>query len=293
MSSIRPNDSWSTTTPGHGPSPTGGTARWASSSGALAAPGMVMAGMVGSFLLGKPRIMPGTPLVMGDPPHARRLLPPPEAPPAATALPFGDPELGYAGLRAAAARVGRELAGAERVAVWAEPRLETCVAVVGALLAGVPAVPVNPKSGERELEHVVGDSAPAAVLAAPGSEPPGPFAAVPCRDVSLEGDAGGDLPLEPDPEAPALVVYTSGTTGAPKGAVLPRRAIASNLDALADAWAWTTDDVVCHGLPLFHVHGLVVGLLGPLRRGGALSHVGRFSSEAIAGALEGGATMVF
>ena len=61
---------------------------------------------------------------------------------------------------------------------------------------------------------------------------------------------------EPDEEAPALVVYTSGTTGPPKGVVLPRRAIASNLDALADAWEWTADDVVAHGLPLFHVHGL-------------------------------------
>src|SRR5215213_5640826 len=209
MSSIRPNDSWSTTTPGHGPSPTGGTARWASSSGALAAPGMVMAGMVGSFLLGKPRIMPGTPLVMGDPPHARRLLPALEAPPAATALRFGDRELGYAGLRAAAARVGRELAGAERVAVWAEPRLETCVAVVGALLAGVPAVPVNPKSGERELEHVVGDSAPEAVLAAADADLPGPFASLRRRDVDLDGHDDRELPPEPAPDAPAMIVYTS------------------------------------------------------------------------------------
>ena len=50
--------------------------------------------------------------------------------------------------------------------------------------------------------------------------------------------------------------------------MLPRRSIASNLDALADAWEWTADDVVAHGLPLFHVHGLVLGMLGPLRRGG-------------------------
>ena len=65
-----------------------------------------------------------------------------------------------------------------------------------------------------------------------------------------------------------MIVYTSGTTGPPKGAVLPRRAISSNLDALAEAWGWTGDDVVAHGLPLFHVHGLVIGILGPIRRGG-------------------------
>ena len=105
--------------------------------------------------------------------------------------------------------------------------------------------------------------------------------------------AAADLADEPDEEAPALVVYTSGTTGPPKGAVLPRRSIASNLDALADAWEWTADDVVAHGLPLFHVHGLVVGTLGSIRRGGATHHLGRFSSDGVAAALEAGATMVF
>ena len=59
-----------------------------------------------------------------------------------------------------------------RVAVWATPTLETAVGVVAALLAGVPAVPLNPKSGERELAHIVADSAPTLVLAAPGAELP-------------------------------------------------------------------------------------------------------------------------
>jgi malonyl-CoA/methylmalonyl-CoA synthetase len=104
---------------------------------------------------------------------------------------------------------------------------------------------------------------------------------------------GGDLPGEPGDEAPAIVVYTSGTTGPPKGAVLPRRAIASNLDALAEAWEWTGDDVVAHGLPLFHVHGLILGTLGPVRRGGSVDHLGRFSAEAAARALETDATMLF
>jgi malonyl-CoA/methylmalonyl-CoA synthetase len=104
---------------------------------------------------------------------------------------------------------------------------------------------------------------------------------------------GGDLPPEPPDEAPALIVYTSGTTGPPKGAVLPRRAIASNLDALAEAWEWTNEDRLAHGLPLFHVHGLVLGVLGVLRRGGSVVHLGRFSSQAVAEAFEDGATMLF
>ena len=68
--------------------------------------------------------------------------------------------------------------------------------------------------------------------------------------------------------------------------MLPRRAVASNLDGLADAWEWTGDDVLTHGLPLFHVHGLVLGLFGPLRRGGELRHLGRFDPQAAAAALQ-------
>ena len=71
--------------------------------------------------------------------------------------------------------------------------------------------------------------------------------------------------------------------------MLPRRAIAYNLDALAEAWEWTGDDVVAHGLPLFHVHGLILGTLGPIRRGGGVQHLGRFSAEAAAKALDGDA----
>jgi malonyl-CoA/methylmalonyl-CoA synthetase len=207
------------------------------------------------------------------------------------ALRFPDRELSYAHLRSAALQVANEIADATRVGVWGVNAPETCIAVVGALLAGVPAVPINPKAGERELGHILGDSDPAAILVAPGAQ-----VATDRRLIEVDLDArGGDggLPPEPPPDAPALIVYTSGTTGPPKGAVLPRRAIASNLDALADAWEWTGDDVVAHGLPLFHVHGLVLGILGPLRRGGSAHHLVRFSSDGVARALRGGATMVF
>jgi malonyl-CoA/methylmalonyl-CoA synthetase len=208
------------------------------------------------------------------------------------ALRFPEGELTYAQVRDASADVAQRVVGAERVGVWALPVRETAIAVVGALLAGVAAVPINPKAGERELGHILEDSDPGAILTAHGVELPAAAAERPRVDVDLA--ASGDAPPdEHSDEAPALVVYTSGTTGPPKGAVLPRRAIASNLDALADAWEWTEADIVAHGLPLFHVHGLVLGVLGPLRRGGAAHHLGRFSSEAVAGALETGATMVF
>ncbi|MEG3626558.1 acyl-CoA synthetase [Streptomyces poriticola] len=209
------------------------------------------------------------------------------------ALRFGDRSLTYAQLASAAGAVGERVRGSGRVAVWATPALETAVAVVGALLAGVTVVPLNPRSGEKELRHILGDSAPELVLAAPGDTFPGPVQALTRVDVDPGATGPGPDDRAVDETAPALVVYTSGTTGPPKGAVIPRRAVAATLDALADAWRWTGDDVLVHGLPLFHVHGLVLGILGPLRRGGSVRHLGRFSTEGVARELGSGATMLF
>jgi malonyl-CoA/methylmalonyl-CoA synthetase len=195
------------------------------------------------------------------------------------AVAVGERALTYAQLRGAAAAVAERLDGVARAAVWATPSLETVVAVVGGLAAGVEIVPLNPKLGTAELDHILGDSEPELIL----------------RSEDVDAGARGDeLPEgDADPEATALVVYTSGTTGRPKGALLSRRAIAANLDALAAAWEWTAADTLVHGLPLFHVHGLVLGVLGPLRLGGAVRHLGRFDTGTAAATLRDGATMLF
>ena len=222
------------------------------------------------------------------------LLPALLDPPDRTALRFraadgGDDELSYARLASAAGALATKIAGRERVAVLATPTAHTAVGVTAALLAGVAAVPLNPKLGERELGHVVGDSAPDAVLAVPGAVLPGPLAALPRVDVDLAAD--GTVPAdEPPSDATAFVIYTSGTTGPPKGAVLSRSAVMSNVDALAEAWEWTADDLLVHALPLFHVHGLILGVVGPLRRGGTLHHIGALDARALAAS---GATLVF
>ncbi|MYS46676.1 AMP-binding protein [Streptomyces sp. SID5998] len=215
-----------------------------------------------------------------------------DAPGARPALRFGPRSLTYGQLAGAAGAVGARVRGEGRVAVWATPELETAVAVVGVLLAGAAAVPLNPKSGEKELAHILGDSAPSVVLAAPGDELPPALAGLTRIDVDAEAREEAPVADAGDGD-PALIVYTSGTTGPPKGAVLPRRALATTLDALADAWRWTGEDVLTHGLPLFHVHGLVLGVLGPLRRGGSVRHLGRFSTGGVAAELSDGATMLF
>ncbi|WYB30241.1 acyl-CoA synthetase [Streptomyces sp. SM1P] len=224
------------------------------------------------------------------------------------AVRFGALSLTYGELAAASTALAARIADAGRVAVWATPTPETVIAVVAALRAGVPAVPLNPRTGERELAHILGDSEPTAVLAGPDDGLPPALeklrrVTVDARAAAVPGapadsEAYGSGPGVHDrgatgPEDPALIVYTSGTTGPPKGAVLPRRAVAASLDALEDAWGWTGDDVLVHALPLFHVHGLILGVLGPLRRGGSVRHLGKFSPEGVARELGSGGTMLF
>ncbi|MEU8261659.1 acyl-CoA synthetase [Micromonospora sp. NPDC048999] len=186
-------------------------------------------------------------------------------------------------LLSAATALADRIAGGDAVATWATASMETVVAVVAGLIAGVPVVPVPPDSGPAERDHVLRDSGASLLLVPPACagaaalvDVPVPVAAV---DLGARSSTGYP---EPAPESTALILYTSGTTGAPKGALIPRRAIAADLDALADVWSWTPDDLLVHGLPLFHVHGLVLGMLGALRVGSRLAHTGRPTPEAYA-----------
>jgi fatty acid CoA ligase FadD36 len=170
----------------------------------------------------------------------------------------------YEELLGAAGAVARRVGGGRAFAVEATASLETVAAVVGGLLAGVPVVPIAPDAGPGEREHVLKDSG-AEVLSVDFAE-----------RADFTGAPAGEV---------ALVLYTSGTTGPPKGVVLTRSAIAADLDTLAAAWQWTAEDTLVHGLPLFHVHGLVLGVLGALRTGSRLVHTGRPTPEAYAAAV--------
>ena len=215
------------------------------------------------------------------------LLPALENPSDAPAVVFPDGALSYAQLAAAAAGVQDRLPAEGPVALWATAHTATAIGLLAALGAGLDVVPLNPKSGAGELAHILGETRPSALLADAQTQLDGLPTIAPGTTV------GAGAPPRPAVPPGRMIVYTSGTTGAPKGVVLGADAIAANLDALARAWDWGAADVLVHALPLFHVHGLVVATLGTLRRGGEVRHLGAFDPASVAAALAADATMLF
>lgn len=177
----------------------------------------------------------------------------------------------------AATSVAERVAAAQRVAVLATPTATTVLAVIGCLIAGVPVVPVPADVGTAERRHILTDSGAQAWL----GERPAEAEGLPHIPVRLHARSWHRYP-EPAPDSTAIIMYTSGTTGPPKGVPISRRAIADDIDALAEAWQWTAGDTLVHGLPLFHVHGLVLGLLGSLRIGNPFVHTGKPTPAAYA-----------
>jgi fatty acid CoA ligase FadD36 len=183
----------------------------------------------------------------------------------------------WAQLAGRANAVAKRLTGMPAVALRAANTLDTVVGVVAGLIAGVPVVPMPADAGPMEREHMLRDSGAAAMI----GDPEWPEVTLPQVSLGGESDWSG---AEPPDDSTALIMYTSGTTGLPKGVVLSRRAVAADLDGLAQAWQWSAEDTLVHGLPLFHVHGLVLGVLGALRAGSRLVHTGKPTPQAYAAA---------
>ncbi|KUI30607.1 acyl-CoA synthetase [Mycobacterium sp. IS-1742] len=194
----------------------------------------------------------------------------------ADAVTIGEAVLSRSDLVGAATSVAERVGGAHRVAVLATPTPATVLAITGCLIAGVPVVPVPADVGAAERRHILADSGAQAWLGEKPDDTDLPHIPVRLHARSWHRYA------EPHPDNAALIIYTSGTTGPPKGVVISRRAIAADLDALAEAWRWTAEDTLVHGLPLYHVHGLVLGLLGSLRIGNRFVHTGKPTPEAYA-----------
>lgn len=181
----------------------------------------------------------------------------------------------------------------DRIALFLDNEPDFVVAYLGAHLAGGIVVLVNTQYRQVELSHIMTDAGVRLCvtdragaqellrLALPDLEALvivgelGSLSghAIPCIDfarfVERGGDAVGNSPAMPSGEAPAVIGYTSGTTGRAKGALLLHRNLIANITAVATAWRWTDADRLLLTLPLFHTHGLMVGLHGTLFMGGS------------------------
>jgi malonyl-CoA/methylmalonyl-CoA synthetase len=211
-----------------------------------------------------------------------------------------------------AARVATELAGEDgdlqeaRVAYLVPPSFAHVVISRGIWRAGGVAVPLAASHPPAELEYVIRDSGASIVIgsgrhaealeqiaAAAGAR----FLSTP--DL-LAGEYGGDnVPARdprfafPDPRRRALILYTSGTTGKPKGVVTTHGNVAAQMGALLEAWEWTADDRALLVLPLHHVHGFINVLGCALAAGASCEILPQFDAEGAWDRLASGEISVF
>jgi malonyl-CoA/methylmalonyl-CoA synthetase len=206
-------------------------------------------------------------------------------------------ELGDATGAAAARLASLGLSHGDRVLWSASASMESVIVALATLRAGMVLVPANPLYTERELSHIVADVRPsAAFLDSPDRSRWVTDAADGEVAISGPGHLGGPrvghgkgehLILDAvSPSDAALIGYTSGTTGAPKGSVLSHGNLYSGALALRLAWRWNPSDRLVHSLPLFHSHGLCVGLFGTLLAGASAVILPGFDVGAVLDAAE-------
>jgi malonyl-CoA/methylmalonyl-CoA synthetase len=221
----------------------------------------------------------------------------------ATALLFDDARYSFAQLSERAATVAAALTErgvhpGDRVAVGLPNSPELVTAVLGVIQAGAVLVPLNPAYTADELTYIVGDAG--ARVAIVHTEHAAILMSARLPELSMILDSTDGLTgaardvAQRDAEAPALIVYTSGTTGRPKGAVLSHRALLSNLTTVAQAWRWTECDRLLLTLPCFHLHGLGLGIMASLLVGSSVALRQRFLlEEVLADLAQVEATMFF
>jgi len=189
--------------------------------------------------------------------------------------------------RFAGALVGCGVMPGDRVAAQVERSVEALLLYLGAVRAGAVFLPLNPAYTTAELAYFFKDAEPRLVVCAPGRE--ADIAALTAARVETLGRAGdGSLGALVDRSSPdfaevpraagdlAAILYTSGTTGRSKGAMLTHENLASNARTLVDYWRFTSADVLIHALPIFHTHGLFVATNTLLFAGGAMILLPRF-----------------
>src|SRR5687768_6254460 len=187
-----------------------------------------------------------------------------------------------------------------RIAVQVEKSVEAMMLYLATLRAGYVFLPLNTAYQKAEIEYFVGNAEPAVVVCSPGNfgwvSKIG-FQAGTRHVFSLGDDRTGTLldraALQADRHEPvargaddlAAILYTSGTTGRSKGAMLTHGNLLSNAEVLKTYWGWREGDVLIHALPIFHVHGLFVASHGALLNGSKMLWFGKFGPRAVAARL--------
>lgn len=206
-------------------------------------------------------------------------------------------DLRHASAKIANWLVSLNIARGSRVAVQVEKSVEAVMLYLGALRAGMVFVPLNVAYREGEMGYFLKDAQPAVVVCSPSNfswvEPLARQAG--CKVVKTLGEsidgtlinAARPFPatfktVKVSPNDLAAILYTSGTTGHSKGAMLTHRNLASNALTLQKYWAWEKRDVLLHALPIFHIHGLFVAIHGALINGSKTYWLSKFDADAIA-----------
>jgi len=215
----------------------------------------------------------------------------------------------YEQLHAGAARVAyglhaRGVRRGDRVAIYCENRHAFVYAYLAALRLGAIAVPANVLYRANDLATVLLDARPRAVVhsaavaefvAAAGMDRAGTIDAADVEAWARDSSAPSlDFSIRPQPDDVALIIFTSGTTGRAKGAMLTHRNLAAVAVQLMGAWRWRPSDTLLLTLPLFHVHGLLAGLTTSLCAGGRVLLRERFDAHDVLETLaRGDVTMFF
>jgi malonyl-CoA/methylmalonyl-CoA synthetase len=209
--------------------------------------------------------------------------------------------LSYGGLMEASGAMANALVAlgvtpGARVAVQVEKSVEAIVLYLACLRAGAVFLPLNPAYTLAEIEYYLADAEPALVICRPPSLEAvqalaGRLGPAAVRSLGVAGDgsfmdavrkaapAFRDIPRDDDDLA--AILYTSGTTGRSKGAMLTHGNLTSNALALVEAWRFTAADVLIHALPIFHTHGLFVATNVVLLSGASMIFLERFDAGAI------------
>jgi malonyl-CoA/methylmalonyl-CoA synthetase len=190
---------------------------------------------------------------------------------------------------------GRADLGERRVALLCTPGHEFVEAALACWSAGGVAVPIHPVHPDAELDYAIADSGADVIVHSPEHGDLARRLAGPHGSTAVAVTANGTTGALPTvvPERRAMMVYTSGTTGRPKGVVHTHRSVTAQVESLVRAWAWSAEDRILLVLPLHHVHGIVNVTLCALWAGAICEAPGGFDAEATWDRLASGALSLF